>query len=442
MNRTRITTAEPRPIAGAGLVLALLLASCATGSNPASPETDAAPAVSTAPATARIDLVDPTFSNPTEITNPWFPISSLTQVVRVGMNADGPLREESTRLPGTRVIEWNGQRIETVMSHFLSYSDWRIVETGVNYFAQADDGSVWSFGSEVRAYENGSVIDQEGSWFAGADGPPGMIMPSDPQVGDVYRPENIPDVTFAEVVVQSVDETVDGPLGPISDCLLIEVHPMDGATETKLFAPGYAEFQALTRSDDAALTVSVGLPIDGLDGALPAELETMSTEAQALLRPISNWQATAASIAWLTAGWESYRRVASPLTADQVDRALQALRTGLSTQDSAATHLAATDLAFATTDLRLRYETPAAVDLERMAILAERVILDAADHGAGAVAGDVAALQAIWSRIHLAFPNSGTVDAALDELIDAAEATDLAAAATTAEQLGMALARL
>ena len=35
-----------------------------------------------------------------------------------------------------------------------------------------------------------------------------MIMPADPQVGDVYRPENMPGFVFEEVVVTAVGVTV------------------------------------------------------------------------------------------------------------------------------------------------------------------------------------------------------------------------------------------
>ena len=62
-------------------------------------------------------------------------------------------------------------------------------------------------------YEDGVVADTDGTWLAGTDGPPAMIMPADPQVGEVYRPENIPDFVFEEVTVKSVGLTVRRPRG-------------------------------------------------------------------------------------------------------------------------------------------------------------------------------------------------------------------------------------
>src|SRR3712207_7251147 len=55
-------------------------------------------------------------------------------------------------------------------------------------------------------YEDGVVADTHGTWLAGRDGPPGMIMPADPSPGQVYRPENIPDLVFEEVTVKRSEE--------------------------------------------------------------------------------------------------------------------------------------------------------------------------------------------------------------------------------------------
>lgn len=44
----------------------------------------------------------------------------------------------------------------------------------------------------MENYVDGVLDNTDGTWLAGKDGPPGMIMPADTQVGDVYRPENIP----------------------------------------------------------------------------------------------------------------------------------------------------------------------------------------------------------------------------------------------------------
>ena len=62
----------------------------------------------------RVDLATPTFSHPTTITNPLFPISKLTQVVQLGAEGDTALRHEITLLPGTRTFNLNGKQVETL----------------------------------------------------------------------------------------------------------------------------------------------------------------------------------------------------------------------------------------------------------------------------------------------------------------------------------------
>ena len=150
----------------------------------------------------RVDLAMPTFSNPTEITNPLFPIALQSSNLLVGTVEDQPFRTEVTVLPDTRVVEWEGQQIETVVSQYNAFLDGRIEEIAYDQYAQADDGSVWYFGESVFNFADGTIVDTEGTWHAGVDGPAAMIMPANPKVGDVYRPENIPGLVFEEVVVQ------------------------------------------------------------------------------------------------------------------------------------------------------------------------------------------------------------------------------------------------
>ena len=130
-------------------------------------------------------------------------------------------------------------------------------EVAYDYYAQADDGSVWYFGEDVFNFADGAIVDTHGTWIAGTDGPAAMIMPADPQVGDVYRPENIPGLVFEEVVVKAVDERLDGPFGPIEGGLLVEELHMDGTREDKCFAPGYGEFYTASDSDVEALALAV-----------------------------------------------------------------------------------------------------------------------------------------------------------------------------------------
>ena len=199
----------------------------------------------TAPPEDRIDLEEPIFSDPTSVTNPLFPISGQERLVQVGVDEGESLRIESSLMPETRQIAWNGQEIEAVISQVVAYADGRILEVTYDFFAQDDAGNVWYFGEDVLNYEDGAVANTDGTWLAGEDGPPGMLVPANPTVGDVFRPENIPGLVFEEVTVTATGVTVLGPRGPVPGAIETSELQADGVRETKYFAPGYGEFSAL-----------------------------------------------------------------------------------------------------------------------------------------------------------------------------------------------------
>lgn len=396
---------------------------------------------------SRVDLADPVFSDPTAITNPLFPIEEVTQVLQLGAEGSAMLRQEVTLLPETRMIDWGGQSIEAVTSQFIAYSDGRILEVAVDYFAQADDGSVWYLGEDVDNYKRGVIHDHDGSWLAGREGPGGMIMPAHPQVGDVYRPENIPGVVFEEVTVQAIDLTVDGPSSAIDGAVLVQEAPMDGDLEDKTFAPGYGEFIASVPASDELVTAALGVPTDSLPTAVPVSLSTMSDGSAAVFEAVgrAGWSDISATVDSLTVAWETYRADGVPgLVAAETSAALDELTAAVGARDPVRTCQAALDVAQATLDLRLRHETPAMIDTKRLDIWARQILIDTTGEDAHAVRGDVAVLETIGDRVSSTWDAAtvAAVDSLLVELRAAADAGDLRAAREAAQGLMTALARV
>ena len=192
----------------------------------------------------RIDLGQPTFSNPTVVDNPLFPISNLHSAILLGNNEGHPIKIETTLLARPVMIDVDGQQIAALASQFVSYEDGRIHEVAIDWYAQDDDGNVWYLGEDVFNYADGVVEDTHGTWMAGRDGAPvAMIMPADPVGGEVFRPENIEGVLIEEVTISAVDVTVEGPTGPVEGAIIAqENHALDGVYEDKWFAPSYGEF--------------------------------------------------------------------------------------------------------------------------------------------------------------------------------------------------------
>jgi hypothetical protein len=380
-----------------------------------------------------VDTERPVFSNPTQVTNPLFPASETEQLVQLGTEGDVRVRIEVTLLPSTRTIEWDGAQVEVVEALYAAYADRRLLEVTLDFFAQADDGSVWYFGEEVDNYEGGVVSDHGGAWLAGRDGPPGMIMPADPQVGDVFRPENIPGLVFEEDIVLSTGETVDGPRGPIEGAIRVEENLMDGTSEQKIWAPGYGEFHIEAGSE--VVTVAVAVPIDASSDPAPEALGTLRDQARALFdsaRGEDSDGMAEARAAIETAWSELEGSDLPPLLADQLATAIEAT----ATDDVAATQQGAVDLFGAALDVELLYEEVATVDRGRLEWWARQLIVDVAAADEAAAASDVATLQAIRRRLP---SDLGAASEMLDTLASTVEAGDMDALAGTAEELIAAL---
>ena len=392
-----------------------------------------------APESARVDIAKPTFSNPGSITNPLLPITDMDQIIQIGLKDGKPHRTEFTLLPETKTITWNGEQTETRVLQFVAYLDGRVLEHALDFLAQADGGAVWYFGEDVYNYENGVVADRDGTWLAGKDGPPAMIMPANPQVGNVYRVENIPGKVFEEVKVEAINQTLEGPRGLIKGVMFVQQIGMDGKTTIKAFAPGYGEF--LAHTEDAAVAV----PIDMLAESLSAELGTLLNGANSIFDAATdeNWDAHSATLATLTEAWNAHQGAVDlgslfPLLDIQMARALESLASALEQRDPAATRDAAFDVAIATLDLQMPYRARTALDLSRFDLWTRRTSADSATANPGHVAGDITILEFIWQRVGDTVDpvTAQAIDAQLVILRAAADAEDLAAASDAAAQLG------
>jgi hypothetical protein len=446
---------------GVGLVVALAAGACGGSGGSSSPKTSATAAtmppgpacikpengggcLRLAPGAKRVDLTRPSFSNPTSITNPLHPSSRLAQVLYGGQVDGKPLRTEFTRLPGTKTITWDGQRVETVVLQYLNYLDGRIEEVALDWFAQADDGAVWYFGEDVFNYHDGAVADTKGSWIAGKGGPPAMIMPANPTVGNVYRSENIPAIVFEEVTVKAVGQTVSGPRGPVSGALTASELHFDGKREDKIFAPGYGEFSTGDPTGDLELA-SLAVPTDARPGPVPAKLTALSEAVRVVFDKVggNDWGAAAAATGTLRAAWDAYRSDGVPdQLATQMSRDIDTLAGTVAARRPTQAHAAALRVAQNDLDLRLQHRPVVEIDLARLRLWARQLQVDAATGDPGAVAGDVTTMEWIRDRVRhtLDQPTAARLDARLRDLRAAADGRDVPAAAKAAPALLQTLA--
>jgi len=393
-----------------------------------------------APTEDRVDVERPTFSNPTQITNPLFPISALDSVVLLGHVDGKSFRAETTLIPGSRTVIVDGQPIEVVVSQYTAYLDGRIEEVAIDRYAQADDGSVWYLGEDVFDYRGGTVTITEGTWLAGRDGPPAMIMPADPKIGDIFRAENITGVVFEEISVKALDETVDGPRGPVAGAVRMQELHLDGSTSEKVFAPGYGEFDTSSGGDTEALALAV--PTDAIDEVLPHELRLLSTSAWGILENVrlEDWDAANPTLARMEGLWDGLKANGYPApVAGALDQALAHLTRAVRNENIAGASQAAVDVAQSALDLELLYRGN--VELDRFHLHSQQLRVHAAASDVPGVTGEVAVLEWIRDRITHSLTESARadLDAGLVALRGAADAGNVRSAADIAARTVAAL---
>ena len=398
-------------------------------------------AIKVADDSRRVDLFLPKFSRSTEVTNPWFPVSKQMAILHTGVVDGKQFRTEVTLLPYTRIVEWNGIKTETLVSQYAAFLDGRIQEVAVDLYAQADDGSVWYFGEDVSDFRDGVIFTREGTWLAGKDGPPNMIMPGKPKVGDVFRAENMPGIAFEEVTLTSVDNTIDGPMGPIKGVVSGSELHMDGKTlSEKNFGPGYGEVRTVDKVSGDVEAMALGIPRDALTGAVPPELTALTEGALSIFEQSGHkgWKAAADSIDAMTKARAAISDGDMPKPVkEKLDEALKSLRTAIDKRDSAKARQSAIEMARWAFDLQLRYRPVVEVNLARFDLWAAQVLVDASAKDAGAVNGDMFTLTIIRDRIlkSLDADTAQNLNIFLGELISAAADEEFDAASEAADKL-------
>ncbi len=178
------------------LLLMISVGACSSGPTPA-----AVPTVAPAPIAAPTEDMDPTseaavdfesdledfdpsnFDRPTHIDNPWFPLQPGTQYVYEGVTEEGgrsvPHRIVFIVTDLTKQISG----LRTVVAWVSDYSDDELVEAEVAFYAQDNDGNVWSLGEYPEVYEHGKLVEAP-AWIPGLKGArAGIVMKAEPELG-------------------------------------------------------------------------------------------------------------------------------------------------------------------------------------------------------------------------------------------------------------------
>ena len=200
----------------------------------------------------------PIFSHAREITNSFLPLASLQQDILESKSE----RVERTAKPEVKksfVIA--GQTVEALAVEDKEFTDGKLTEITLDYFAQDDAGTVYYLGEDVDEYKNGSISGHNGGWLLGKETQkPGVLLPAHPKVGDKFMSEDVPKITWEKDAVISVGETVAVPAGTYENCLKVKERASDGTTEYKYYAPGIGCIKEVESDGEVALKSHAARP--------------------------------------------------------------------------------------------------------------------------------------------------------------------------------------
>jgi len=172
-----------------------------------------------------------------KVTNTYFPLIVGSVFKYQSQTEDGLENIVVTVLSETKVIA--GVNC-TVVRDIVSI-DGQVIEDTHDWYAQDKDGNVWYMGEDVSNYENGVLVDNEGSFEAGIDGAkPGMIMMANPIIEMPSRQEYYFNVAedWGKVIAKGV--SVTSTYGTFSNCIKTAdwnaLEP-DAPIEYKYYAP-------------------------------------------------------------------------------------------------------------------------------------------------------------------------------------------------------------
>jgi hypothetical protein len=200
-----------------------------------------------------------TFSDPTNIDNPYSPLTKFERCTLEGESDGEKEKVVRTLLDETKTFEYEGEQIEVAVIEDRNFVEGELVELTLDYFGQSDDGTVHYFGEDVKNFENGKLKDTEGSFLYGEDTDfLGILMPADPRVGDEWKFENAPPITVESDRVKK--ELPEAKVGgkTYEDVIVVEenIQP-DDEIEDKLYAKGIGNIQELPPDGEAHLVKCV-----------------------------------------------------------------------------------------------------------------------------------------------------------------------------------------
>jgi hypothetical protein len=152
----------------------------------------------------------------TNITNPYFNLPTGKIFTYEAKTQEGTEKIQIEILDETKVA----MGVKTIVYWDRVWLDGALIENTKDYLAQDKEGNVWYFGEDVDNYEEGKLINHEGSWIAGInEAKPGIWIKAKHKVGDSYKQEYLAGEAEDMRDVVAVGITVKTKLAKYTDCI-------------------------------------------------------------------------------------------------------------------------------------------------------------------------------------------------------------------------------
>jgi hypothetical protein len=182
----------------------------------------------------------PHFSNPRRIDNPYLPLTKFRRCELRGPSEGKPERVVRTLLPTTERFTVGGAPVDAAVVEDTAHLAGTLSERTFDYFAQADDGTVYYLGERVNTYRGGKLTGHEGTWLYGKDTQSlGVAMAADPRTGATWRGEDVPGVTTEADRVMGHDASASALGHTYPDAIRVrESIKPENEVEDKVYARG------------------------------------------------------------------------------------------------------------------------------------------------------------------------------------------------------------
>jgi uncharacterized membrane protein YkoI len=203
-----------------------------------------------------LDLDPKKFDNPTSIDNEWYPMKPGMRFVWEGTSVDDEGDSETHRVIFT-VTDLTKEiaGVETIVCWDQDIVDGEeLVESEIVFFAQDNDGAIWSLGEYPEEYEDDQFVDAP-CWIHGIlDAKGGMLIPAKPAVGSPRFFQGwAPDVGFSDLgIVEKIGkQKMIVPFGTFDDVLVIDEWNLEepDAHALKYYARGVGHIAIRSRGE-------------------------------------------------------------------------------------------------------------------------------------------------------------------------------------------------